>query len=73
MGQPAPRTSHTVSPGVFTGKWSHEDRQQPSAEGKDWVELTLSLALRSASQAMRCSAQSYCPVLTATCRGVLRS
>lgn len=35
--------------------------------------LTLSLAFRSAPQWMRCSAQSHCPVLTATCRGVLCS
>lgn len=78
MGQsPSCRQCHgpdpTAPPGIFAGLWSCKWGQELGAAGKEVVALTLSLALRSASQAMRCSAQSYWPVLTATCRGVLSS
>lgn len=63
----------TVPPGIFVGPWSCKWGRQLGAVGEELVALTLSLALRSASQAMRCSPQSYWPVLTATCKGVLSS
>lgn len=74
---PAPWSSPNCVAGVFTGMWNYWGRQQLDATwqlaGKKLSVLTLSLALRSASQAMRCSPQSYWPVLTATCKGVLSS
>lgn len=72
---PAPRSS----PGHIAGDFYREVElsKQLGATweltGKELLVLTLSLALRSASQAMRCSPHSYWPVLTATCKGVLSS
>lgn len=62
---------------AFLQAWNYRCRQRLDATwelmGKKLLVLTLSLALRSASQAMRCSPQSYWPVRTATCKGVLSS